>query len=272
MRGIKCFFQDFRSQSVLALYGNQYHATSKIRKKQFEEIDSEKAESLCKSFIYGKIRNQRSVLLYFSKNPAVKTNRDVLVNYASQLKYLADSCKNYSDYNISRFKNKILGYEGSAAKNYWASISLSKLLPGSFSVREKRGTNEITNSCLNYGYAILSTVIWNSVVNSGLEPYSGFLHSHRPGKPSLILDLMEEYRPWVVDRNIIKLRDKISASSNFDAKLKKNIISQIHKTLAKQYSYKNKKVKLESIIQRQVYALAGFLFGKKKFKPYIFKW
>jgi CRISPR-associated protein Cas1 len=48
----------------------------------------------------------------------------------------------------------------------------------------------------------LITVIWNALLNAGLEPYCGFLHTTRAGKPSLVLDIMEEYRAWVVDRTV----------------------------------------------------------------------
>ena len=54
---------------------------------------------------------------------------------------------------------------------------------------------------LNLGYAVLSSTILGAVENAGLEPYLGILHAVRPGKMSLVLDIMEEYRPgWWTGR------------------------------------------------------------------------
>ncbi|MDE4969772.1 CRISPR-associated endonuclease Cas1, partial [Francisella tularensis] len=67
---------------------------------------------------------------------------------------------------------------------------------------------EIANSILNFGYAIFSSYFINAITYSVLNPYLGFLHKKRPGKMSLVLDLMDEYRAWVVDRVVIKLREQ----------------------------------------------------------------
>src|SRR5439155_51969 len=59
------------------------------------------------------------------------------------------------------------------------------------------------NASLTYGYGILYSQVWGAVLNAGLEPFAGFLHVDRPGKPSLVLDLTEEFRQPVVDRAVI---------------------------------------------------------------------
>lgn len=82
---------------------------------------------------------------------------------------------------------------------------------------------------------------------------------------------MEEYRSFVVDRNIIKLRSKLSKADNFD-KVKKDVASNILKTLAKKYKYNHKKLTLESIIQRQVYKISGYFCDQNRYKSYIFRW
>lgn len=93
---------------------------------------------------------------------------------------------------------------------------------------------------LNFGYAILSSYILNAITNAGLEPYLGFLHQKRPGKMSLVLDLMEEYRAWVVDRVVIKLREQYKNKQYIDTKLKSILISEIQATIAKKYIYNGK--------------------------------
>ena len=89
---------------------------------------------------------------------------------------------------------------------------------------------------------------------------------------ALVLDLMEEYRAWVVDRVVIKLRQQSEGTSLMDKELKKTCINEIQKTCSKTYLYRKKKLKLEHIIQRQVYRLCGHFYGEKKYKAYLFKW
>jgi len=87
-----------------------------------------------------------------------------------------------------------------------------------------------------------------------------------------VLDIMEEYRAWVVDRAVIKLRTQSEGKEALNPNLKKILIHEIQKTCAKKYLYRRKKHKLEHIIQRQVYRLCGHFYGEKTYKPYLFKW
>lgn len=98
------------------------------------------------------------------------------------------------------------------------------------------------------------------------------MHKERAGKPSLVLDLMEEYRSWVVDRNVIKMRAKISNDKKIDAELKKYLSNQVHETMSKKLNYKNKRLRLETIMQRQIYKLASSVVKNNPYKSYRFLW
>lgn len=80
----------------------------------------------------------------------------------------------------------------------------------SFEGREHRGATDQVNAALNYGYGILYAQVWGAIMNAGLEPFAGFLHVDRPGKPSLVLDLIEEFRQPLVDRPVIAAFNKAS--------------------------------------------------------------
>ena len=125
---------------------------------------------------------------------------------------------------------------------------------------------------LNLGYAVLSSYVLNAIVNAGLEPYLGIIHGERPGRMALVLDIMEEYRAWIVDRAVIKLRFQSEGKKYLDSELKKNLIEEIQKNCSKKHLYRAKKHKLEHIIQRQIYRLCGHFYGEQKYKPYLFKW
>ncbi|AEE26422.1 CRISPR-associated protein Cas1 [Francisella hispaniensis] len=243
------------------LVGANQHAVVQARINQYRYIH-ENALALSTKLIIAKIKNQRATLSYFNKH-----HKSVnLLNAIEELKRIAQLIKN------AKTLNDVLGYEGYAANIYFSSLARDKFLSESFANREGRGSQEIANSMLNFGYAILSSYILNAVTNAGLEPYLGFLHQKRPGKMSLVLDLMEEYRAWVVDRVVIKLREQYKNKKSIDPKLKSALISEIQATIAKKYIYNGKKLKLEHIIQRQVYRLSGEFAGEHNYKPYIFKW
>ncbi|WP_272887985.1 CRISPR-associated endonuclease Cas1 [Campylobacter lanienae] len=164
----------------------------------------------------------------------------------------------------------MFGIEGSVANAYFEYLKQNGLFADSFEIRTKRNSTEITNQALNYGYAILLNFVYKSIINAGLNPYFGVLHSMRSSKPSLALDIMEEYRSFVVDRNIIKLRSSLKNSLEQDDK--RLIASNILNTMRKKLIYNHRKLTLESIIQRQIYKISVFFCDNKKYKSYIFRW
>lgn len=273
-RGIKLFFSDFKGEIVSCLYGVNNHGSVNIRKKQFQFIESSDARIVASQFILGKIRGQRTVLKYFSKYKT-EYNHDrivILLDAADRLKVLYYKIKNMEWKKYHNWREKLLGYEGIAAAIYWQSIAKSNYFGDTFKGRTGRAARDIVNKSLNYGYAILSTSITNAIINAGLELYAGLLHSDVPGKPSLLLDVIEEYRAMVVDRSIIKIRHLLVAKDTLTPDIKKKIIEEIYNTLKKKHLYHGRKISLESIIQRQVYRLAGSFCGKYNYKPITYKW
>ena len=80
-----------------------------------------------------------------------------------------------------------------AARLYWKGVSL--VIP--FQGRRYPNAPDLANRLLNYGYAVLARAWLRIVLLAGLEPHLGMLHADRQGRPSLVLDLMEPWRPWV---------------------------------------------------------------------------
>lgn len=272
-RGIRVFFLDWRNVSVAALAGSNQHAVAQFREKQFICIRSQGAAVIASEIIASKIKNQRSVLNYFWKGlPADSLESKALRNGSDSLNDILKTIASLDWLHLMLWKDNLLGLEGAAANVYWSTLAASGLLPKTFLSREGRGSLEITNAMLNYGYAILMSQIWTALDTAGFELYAGLFHSFRPGKPSLVLDVMEEYRAWVVDRNIIKLRFLAKGKTKLDASLKKEISDRIFQTLEKRFTYHSKQVRLDNIIQRQVYRLAGAVADGKRYRGYSFKW
>lgn len=273
LRGIKIFFLDFRNIAHTTLSSTASHAVANTRKAQFLTIESEYSREIARALILGKLKNQRATLQYFYKYQKNSSNSSIkLENAILSLKEVIDSLKIIELKNRPDWLNIIMGKEGGVASIYFNAISCELLNELNFSNRIGRGADDIVNSALNYGYAILTSFVWQSVINAGLEPFAGVLHTNRPGKPSLVLDIMEEYRAWVVDRNIIKLKAHLKGKHFLDTPIKKKIIEEINNTMNKKYLYNGKNLSLQSIMQRQVYKLTGAFMQQNQYKSYIFKW
>ncbi len=273
LRGIKIFFLDFKNVAHTMLTSTASHAVANVRKAQFLTIESAYSRQIAKALVLGKLKNQRATLNYFYKYlKKDETNSKKLELAITRLKELTASLKELELANRPDWLSMLLGKEGSGANIYFDAIGVDLLDDLGFTCRVGRGADDIVNSALNYGYAILTSFVWQCVINAGLEPFAGVLHTNRPGKPSLVLDIIEEYRAWVVDRNIIKLKAHLKGKSSLDAPLKKKIIEEINGTMNKKCLYNNKKLTLQSIMQRQVYRLTGAFMQESHYKSYIFKW
>ena len=261
LRGIKLFILDYRGVANTALVSAHQHAVVGVRIAQMKACEYGNLH-LAQQFVHGKIRNQRSTLLYLNKYH----QHEELVKVAEKLHAQAINALDADSTEI------LLGVEGFASRIYFQSLVVANLMPSTFQGREGRGSNELGNAMLNLGYAVLSSRILNAVTNAGLEPYLGCFHKQRPGRPALILDLMEEYRSWVVDRAVIKFRIKTERKNYIDKDLKVRLIQEIQATFGRKYWYRRQRVKLESIVQRQIYRLSGYFQDNSRYRPYLFKW
>ncbi len=260
-RGIKLFFLDFRGVAHSALVGQSQHGVVAVRAAQMAFCQQDTLP-LARQVVNAKLKNQRAVLNHLNKyhrHPALQSAAEALLLHANQSSHAGTI-------------ETLLGFEGAGASAYFQALREAQLFSSTFETREGRGSVEINNAMLNLGYAVLSSYLLSAIVNAGLEPYLGIMHSKRPGKMALVLDIMEEYRAWVVDRAVIKLRQRTEAKITLDATLKKALIREIQNTCGKRYRYRRKQLRLEHIMQRQVYQLCGHFYGENRYRPFLFKW
>jgi CRISPR-associated protein Cas1 len=170
----------------------------------------------------------------------------------------------------------LLSIEGRAAAVYWEIIG--QIFPPElgFSGRERRGATDPINSALNYDYGILYSQVWGAIVLAGLDPFAGFLHTDRPGKPSLVLDLIEEFRSFAVDRPLVSLftkggqvkmeEDRIAEDS------RRELAKRFVERLEEEETFEGKKHKLRTILQLQARHLAVFLRKEGPYKPFVGSW
>jgi CRISPR-associated protein Cas1 len=179
---------------------------------------------------------------------------------------------------IDDWREKIMGIEGQSAKLYWGAVK--QVLPESYSWpgREGRGATDPVNCALNYGYGILYGAVERALVLAGLDPYAGFAHVDRPGKPSLTLDFIEEYRAPVVDRTVFGLVNKgvkleQDERRRFTKETARMLAEKIHDRLESGEPYEGKRHPLRAIIQSQARHLATFFRGDREaYEPFVMSW
>jgi CRISPR-associated protein Cas1 len=104
----------------------------------------------------------------------------------------------------------VFGLEGQGAALYFGEFGrfLKAQPPGrgfDFTARNRRPPKDPVNALLSFAYALLAKDCFAAVCTVGFDPYKGFFHVNRHGKPSLALDLMEEFRPVIADSVVLTL-------------------------------------------------------------------
>lgn len=219
-RGIPVTFLDFSGKPYAKVVSPALTATVKTRREQLLAFYDERGVEIVRRFAVGKIRNQINLLRYFGKyrkeaqpdvfeqlQSVVGKMRELLKEMANETTSHPPSTMNHQSLTIDACREKFMNVEGRAAALYWSGVK-AILPPGLFEGREHRGAGDVVNVLLNYGYGILYAQVWTALTLAGLEPFGGFLHVDRPGKPSLVLDFIEEFRQPVVDRVVFALLNK----------------------------------------------------------------
>jgi CRISPR-associated protein Cas1 len=100
-------------------------------------------------------------------------------------------------------REEIMGLEGAAARAYFQALTVCVDPAFGFTGRNRRPPLDVVNSALSFGYAILLSEAVSALVAAGLNPAVGFLHTDQDGRPSLALDLVEEFRPPIADQVVM---------------------------------------------------------------------
>lgn len=174
-----------------------------LRRKQFETSEKEADSlSIAVSFMLGKISNCRKVIERALRDHSILLAGSGLPETSIWLKEtlkVIPSCRSIAD---------LMGFEGSAAKVYFGvfdRLILHQKDDFKFKERSRRPPLDNMNSLLSFLYTLLTNEVASALETAGLDPYIGFLHRDRPGRPSLALDLMEELRPIFADRLALSL-------------------------------------------------------------------
>ena len=174
-----------------------------LRREQYRVADRPAAaDRIARHFLLGKLANARTVLRRalrdHGENPALQTAESRLTQYLRRLE-------------TDRPIDELRGIEGEAAASYFAAfpaLLTAKDEAFAFTGRNRRPPTDPVNALLSFTYTLLVHDCRSALEGVGLDPCVGFLHTDRPGRPSLALDLMEEFRAFLADRLVLSLLNR----------------------------------------------------------------
>lgn len=193
----------------LGLAHGMPHKNVELRARQFAEASSaESCLRLARAWVAGKIRNARTLLRRNAGEAAAAALED--------LRQSADTAMR------AKSLDTLLGVEGSAARAYYERFPLMlKTRNGDgggfdFEGRNRRPPRDPVNALLSFAYSMLVKDLTITLTAVGFDPYMGFYHQPRYGRPALALDLMEPFRPLIADSTVINaLNNGVVAPDDF---------------------------------------------------------
>ena len=240
-----------------------------LRMAQYERnMDEEFKVNVARIIVKAKLRNGRKVIQRFMYNhPEV----DVL----KELKLIEETLKKLNN-QVS--VHSLMGSEGIAGAAYFRAFGKMFLKDFRFEKRSRRPPRDPVNSLLSFGYTLLTNEILGLVNAHGLDPHIGFLHGVEYGRPSLALDIVEEFRHPVIDRFVLNLLNfhKLK-QQDFEEREngifltdsgKKAFFTYYDNLLRRKVSGDNPNIVFRDILKRQVRAMIATIKCNQPYKPY----
>lgn len=203
--GISIIFLSRNGKFLARIVGEQYGNVI-LRKTQYRVSECEEESlKLAKCFIMSKLYNSRWILERAIRDHKLRVDTEALKSASLTLKNSLNSsyeCKSMGS---------LRGIEGEAASIYFGvfnELILQQEEDFSFESRSRRPPLDRVNALLSFAYVLLISMCTSALESVGLDPYVGFMHTIRPGRKSLALDLVEELRSVFADRFVITLINK----------------------------------------------------------------
>lgn len=165
------------------------------QQKQIFLQDTDFSLQMSQKVVLAKVHNQLIVLQRQARKETSNTIERAMIQIKAIRKHIQDA----------QSREELMGYEGSIARVYFAA--LGQLVPEEFSFdkRTRQPPRDAFNTMLSFGYTLVMYDIYTAISNQGLHPYFGFLHALKNHHPALASDLMEEWRPVLIDTMVLSL-------------------------------------------------------------------
>lgn len=255
-----------------------------LRMDQFKAYnDADFVKDTARVIVGGKIYNSRQIILRGARESSSEADKEVLDRTAGLLGTLQEKLPNSNDLDQMR------GIEGEAAKLYFQSLNrmIRADQRNCFEMkgRSRRPPLDRFNCILSFLYTLLAVDCRAALESVGLDPQIGFLHSVRPGRPALALDLLEEFRSVLADRVALSLVNRLQlqesdfetrpgGSVQFDYESRKTVISTYQKRKQEEITHPllEEKVPLGVLPYVQARLLARYIRGDMdSYIPFMYR-
>lgn len=183
-----------------------------LRRQQYRYADDKsQCLEISRNVITAKLFNSRWTIERTLRDHPMRIDTDKFDNCSQQLKKSIDNARKAEDIDTLR------GIEGEAAQIYFSvfdDMILQQKDDFSFKTRNKRPPKDNVNALLSFAYSLATSMCTSALEAVGLDPYVGFMHTDRPGRRSLALDLVEEMRSPLCDRFVLTVINKKIISAN----------------------------------------------------------
>ena len=254
-------------------YGRVWHgrpgSTTAIRRRQLAVAEVREGVQLALSWVQTKIQNQIDFLTQMRERRTRLSTQ--LTETIGALKASLTQIQTL-DGTLNELRNQVMGLEGQASRNYWCAVSL--LLPETyrFEGRSRNPAQDPFNCLLNYAYGVFYGLVERACLLAGLDPYIGFLHTDHYNKPSLVFDLIENYRVWA-DETVVGLFSSRKIKKTLFDPLKKGLtlnkegkvilIQALTVHLDEKIRYRNRNISRRDIVQFDLHRIANDLLKEE---------
>lgn len=259
-------------------YGRLFSTETKSSKLRLEQIKSLEDKALMLSFakeiIKGKILNCCYILNNLNRARSFSEIKQKVNSLYQILKNIP----------LAKTIDSLRGYEGSAASIYYSTFPFVLNETFGFKSRNKRPPKDPINSLLSFGYTLLMYHVYTAIVVVGLDPSFGYFHTVEDNRPSLALDLMEEFRPLIADQVVFDMVNhgmvkaehfhtsddgKYPVLMNND--LRKKFIEKFEKRISTVVMYEGDRMSYRRVIEAQARKLVRMIRNGNTYSAFIQK-
>lgn len=271
--GVDIVFLDSRGLPAGRIWLPYLTKTTLTRRAQYEAYVNGFGLTIAKAMVWAKIMNQAGLLRRLARSTGDSELREEsyrVESYLSRIEGVSGS--------LAEARGKLREIEACAARIYWSC--LATILPGDigFNGRDYE-SNDVFNISLNYLYAVAYTEAWRELVLAGLDPFAGYIHVDRSGKPSLVYDYIEMFRVSLVDYMLVKLYLNTTWRPRVDEGLldredRARLLKEFYLNLERKVKprRKNQSMTLRQALRHYAYRLADSLRELQPYEGFVEKW
>jgi len=257
-------------EPVGRFWHSRFGSITTIRRKQLELNMNEKGLDDVKEWVISKLNNQIDFCKELAKNR--KKLHDQVLEKISTIEANREKLADIKG-RMEEKRSRIVGLEGSASKVYFDILALCIPERYMFNGRSRQPAKDPFNAFLNYAYGVLYSLVEKSCIIAGLDPYIGFLHTDNYSKPSLVFDIIENFRIYA-DRVVFrlfskkmvndKMVEKIPGGCSLNKEGKRLLFDDYNKYMETVIRYGNKNMTRSNTIQAFCHKFANSLIKEKE--------